>query len=665
MVESFIQCNFPRIKSAILRNFSLYSTCPEINITPNKGVFCLAGANGLGKSTFLTILNYSLTGIVINPEKKFNSVSEWFQSNKNFSDDFFSGRVDESDREAAEVELEIEVGSKCFKIIKGIFEPEELRMLEIYSATNSLDFDAAELMPQARFDEYKKRLIQSVGLQFFEQFVFLQYFVFTFDERRHLLFWDEKVLEQALYIVFGVDLSEANRADALRREEERADSLARNFSWQATEVRKKLNVILEALGETQDNEKNDEDIVEEYKKLVEINEQKQSTVERSEKELKDVELRLSELSAQQIALQAQYADEFSKSFQENLEIKKHALIAVSVRDSECGLCHSKGEIVVNNIKLATEGTCCPLCKSELKNSKEAKQPDFEKLKEIDEALFKVKTKIDELIMSKKRLSEKLRINREESLATMKKLQNFEQANQTTIEQFRLMKDKANNVTNDLIKAYRLQIEELTNKKNANYIKRNQKRDELEKLQIKLSERYYFAEETFLPLFRDLAFEFLGIDLNVKLENSSRKMTLVLEVKNKARRQQHQLSESQRFFVDIALRMALTKRLSSMDSNASLFIDTPEGSLDIAYEYRAGSMLAKFIKQGFNIIMTANINSSGLLKALAQECGHKKMTLCRMTTWTDLSEVQVEEEELFRSAYREIEEALGRGGKPSA
>jgi hypothetical protein len=37
-----------------------------------------------------------------------------------------------------------------------------------------------------------------------------------------------------------------------------------------------------------------------------------------------------------------------------------------------------------------------------------------------------------------------------------------------------------------------------------------------------------------------------------------------------------------------------------------------------------------------------------------------MTLTRMTTWTDLSDVQVREDALFTSAYTTIEKAL-RGG----
>ena len=71
------------------------------------------------------------------------------------------------------------------------------------------------------------------------------------------------------------------------------------------------------------------------------------------------------------------------------------------------------------------------------------------------------------------------------------------------------------------------------------------------------------------------------------------VSLVLQIKVK-RREIHQLSESQRFFVDIALRMAFAHFMSDPEGKASLFIDTPEGSLvHIAYENRAGNLGAVY------------------------------------------------------------------------
>jgi hypothetical protein len=132
--------------------------------------------------------------------------------------------------------------------------------------------------------------------------------------------------------------------------------------------------------------------------------------------------------------------------------------------------------------------------------------------------------------------------------------------------------------------------------------------------------------------------------------------LVLTIEGTERRALDQLSESQRYFVDIALRMALAEWAAS-ESSPTLYIDTPEGSLDIAYEARAGQMFGEFVTTGARVVMTANINTSRLLLRLAEICGESQMELVRMTSWTTLSDVQVESEELFDEAYSAIESAL--------
>ena len=152
-----------------------------------------------------------------------------------------------------------------------------------------------------------------------------------------------------------------------------------------------------------------------------------------------------------------------------------------------------------------------------------------------------------------------------------------------------------------------------------------------------------------------------MDMDIRMEYStsldSTGLQLIIEMQGIARRQTHQLSESQKFFLDIALRMALARYMSDPEAKACLFIDTPEGSLDIAYESRAGEMFARFVENGHDILMTANINSSQFLKKMATRCGKSKMTLHRMTSWAELSTVQQEEEQLFNEAYEAIENLL--------
>jgi hypothetical protein len=216
-----------------------------------------------------------------------------------------------------------------------------------------------------------------------------------------------------------------------------------------------------------------------------------------------------------------------------------------------------------------------------------------------------------------------------------------------------------------IKRYRSQIDDFLEKKRTQYERRNERRKELVVLQRGLIDSYDQAEAEFVPSFTDLARRFIGLDLDIRLETPQNLgVAVLLEVKSTARRQFHQLSESQRFFIDMALRMALIKYMSALDSKGSFYVDTPEGSLDIAYESRAGDMFARFVHDGFGIIMTANINTSRLLLSLAEKCGTQGMDLCRMTTWTELSDVQREEEHLFDEAFASIESAMATPKVPA-
>lgn len=208
-------------------------------------------------------------------------------------------------------------------------------------------------------------------------------------------------------------------------------------------------------------------------------------------------------------------------------------------------------------------------------------------------------------------------------------------------------------------AYRQQLTLLEQEKKDAFEKRESLKTQLQTLQRDLESQYLKVEESFVPRFAGLAQSFLGMPLSVQFDaRSTEEVRLVVTVRGTTRRQQQHLSESQRFFLDIALRMALTQHMSDPESQGGMFIDTPEGSLDIAYEKRAGDMLASFASSGHQIIMTANLNTSKLLLALAARCQRSGMQLCRMTDWGELSDVQQEEEYLFDEAFTSIERALG-------
>lgn len=81
----------------------------------------------------------------------------------------------------------------------------------------------------------------------------------------------------------------------------------------------------------------------------------------------------------------------------------------------------------------------------------------------------------------------------------------------------------------------------------------------------------------------------------------------------------QVSESQREFIDLSFRMALMQVASS--DGGSLVIDAPESSLDAVFVSRAAKVLTAFASQGENrLIVTSNLVDGDLIPTLLRRSG---------------------------------------------
>lgn len=647
----------PRIRKANLTDFSLYALQPEVAVEFPEGVFCLAGANGLGKSTFLLAVNYAVTGIVPEPGRPFRSVEEYYRHCQEFTSDFFSGRIDERDRETASVELQLDVGAYRYTLTRDMFNPTELRELSIVEIESGEPYvDTSQMSDGDKHSYYREEITKDVGLTSFEQLVFLQHFVLTFDERRHLLFWHERELEQTLYLAFGMDSAQAHQAENLRRQIDRAESRARNHNYQATRIRNEIKDIEKSVGTVDDDEDVDAALDEQHQELQQVCDELQSRADHLADQLSDATLRLSELSAEQAAVRSEYTQEFAKRIKSRSHLAHHPVVAGSLRDGKCRLCESGDSGVRAAIESRVTSAECPLCGSKV----EKKQQDskvIQKLKTLDKKLSALTVSIDDVIIRRDRLAGDSQVSHDELGDAKVRLREFEKKNEAQIAALQTS-GSAQSVPS-LLRDFRTQMDEFLKKKKEEYARRDKFKRELKPIQRTLQRQYGAVEDQFVPLFNGFAKSFLGIDLDLQLEmKGSVGIGLTVDLRGERRRFEHQLSESQRFFIDIALRMAIVQFMSRDGYPGCIYIDTPEGSLDIAYETTAGRMFARFVEDGFGLIMTANINSSSLLTALATECGGERMVLKRMTHWAELSEVQEQEEELFDTAYAEIEEALG-------
>lgn len=652
--------NFIKFQKIILRNFSLYKKngkVYEINEDINEGVYCLAGANGLGKTTFLNAINYGLTGIVLEPQREAFSPNEIVLSNKKYTERYFKGRLNAKDEDKAEIEIILKVNNKYFRLIRGFFEREELRLLEIFASNGNkkeLLFKSKNESPKQLNDHYQKTLSEEIGFVSFDYFIFYQLYILTFDENRRMIFWDDRASSNALAVAFNSNPKDAEKISDITRRMEKHESNGRNARWEATQANNKIKELKEKT-----KGKNNADIDKLEKEFKSLHKE----VEKNEKAFNNISIeydsmlkRQSHLNSEIMQFRIEHTKLFSRYSKPRSRLLENVNVQLSIKKQKCCLCDSGGSYIVESIERSIHKEKCPLCGTTINESDNVEQNKLLKLIQINDKKISSKNyELENLIREVDGKKNELERAEFEFAKSKEKLKEFTEDNSDIS-----FKGTGNQNIDSLVEQYQRQFVLADKKAKDEYEKRDKLKPEYEKLLKIVETAYKEAQTVFVPTFKKLAKSFIGLDLNIQPKRSDKTIKLVLELQGSARTESFQLSESQRFFLDIALRMTLAIFLSDKNNGATMLIDTPEGSLDIAYESRVGNMFAEYVTvYNQNLFMTANINASQLLLSLAEKCGKNKMTFRRMLEWTDPSEIQKEGEHLFKKVYDNIETALNK------
>ena len=323
----------PLLESISIDHFSLYEKKDSIKATFDKDVFCLIGANGLGKSTFISIINFALTGIVKKHDVNFASsgtMPQFYSQNKAFAYEYFNGRIDEEDRESSSVKLKFKIAQATFEITRNFFEVDALKYLKISSDKLNIEFDSesGDITGSDILSYYEKEFLKYSRIEQFDQFVFLQIFVLSFDESHALLVWDDKVLERVLHITFAVDPKQAQKADQLRKQISKFDSQARNKQYSITQVERLIKETEIAI-RNGTNDLEDDSVAEKYDDYIHaksrLNERKEYLLDES----KDTDVFIAEKSLAVADSRKEYEIIFSKI--EKTDINLHEIIDIQER----------------------------------------------------------------------------------------------------------------------------------------------------------------------------------------------------------------------------------------------------------------------------------------------------------------------------------------------
>lgn len=638
----------PRINRIVINHFSLYRSKQQIILNLADGVFCLAGANGLGKSTFISIVSYAMTGYVIKPSHQFksdNSIAAFVKKNAGFAYKYFEGRIDEEDRELANVSVEFELAGNSYKITRGFFDNSEL---EYFSRIGTDGLNTVK-DTEPLLEQYESYFVRDAGLASFDQYVFIQGFVLTFDESKKLLFWDSDSMNRVMHLFFSVDPQEAQQADMLRKEVKRYESYMRNIQWQISQSEKQLAVLSNKGMLSENDEKSIKDAVNKEKAIKELIDEKREAIASIEDNLKLVKTQIADCAIKRYAMKNEYDSSFSTLYKGKVEIEADGNILQQVKRIIVTLTDNENADVSALMEGLRSIIVCTI-----KDKKTEKKEDLlAKLKELDRQIVEIDTHSKELVNKENRFIAERQRERTELDALNSQLMSYQEDNSSLLKRASEIQQSMQ-LTSE-INSLKMSIEQKQKEKDEAEKKRDINQKLLGPLEKKMKGAFADVSNIFIPCFKNYAKSFIGMDIDIDLKDVGGISSMVINVNGSDRRERFQLSESQQYFLDIALRFALIEYTKSKD--AYMLIDTPEGSLDIAYESRAGQMFADFVSKGYSVIMTANINASHLLLRMAEMCGKKKMKIERMTDWTALSLVQQQEQDSIERAFDAIENKL--------
>lgn len=656
---AFPKISLPKITRVALSNFDLYSNEPNASAEIERPVFCLIGANGLGKSTFLNTINFAITGVIPDPGRKFQSAQDYLRNagRTDRADDYFSGRISEHARQIASVTIELAWATTTLVVTRDLFGGAGVTQLSIGDvASGAIDvLQSSDDRGGNLTEVYREYILKLTHLEDYAQFVFLIHFVATFDEGRHLLMWDDSALTNALYLAFGTDPVAAKAADKLQRDMDRESSRARNVRFSARHVSNRINQLAELLSDTEtDEHTTDAELQIQHEALISRQSDAEQRMSRKQSELRDADLKWTDLSASLTESQLEYRRLFSDRLALSSSVSHHPIIRATLSEDRCAIC---GTVHVSErVRSSIDKGECPLCDSTLSRSDDDTAA-ITALQNLDRKIGSIRDELATILDSRVRISDELEAAQASEEAAAEQLREFEEKEATGLS--RAMNGSDFSAIQQEIDKLEKERQDFLSQSKEHYKKRDELRKQLRTYEKKLKAQYEAGSERFVPRFRELAEEFIGLPVDVELVHrqgaNDSGFGLRMRMDDQTRAQPDTVSESQRFFIDIALRMALSEYTT--EGNATLLIDTPEGSLDIAYEARAGLMFSKFVAEGNHILMTANLRSSELVIRLAELQKSGGMQVVRMTDWTDLSEVQQTEEALFTKAYSAIGKAL--------
>jgi hypothetical protein len=580
-------------------NFSpIFSS--DASLTLKTGTNIILGGNGLGKTTLMQAIVYGLTGgsREIETEKSLRWDHRYFRS-----------RLGGTNARHAAVEVEFAFKNVVIGVRRGFAGP----------YVTALRLGVKHWNDNPKYGDFARALLRYGGYKSEEDFAFIVHRLLYLPESRKLLAWDTDAQTRLLMLI-NQDVAPEADFQSRRAQLKELDSKKRHIHVAVGKAQTQLSTLMEFDDEEQtaSDAGEDGDVSQTLAPTSAsglgdlVSNLHQVALERTkaDRELTVVTRSLSEVSGSIEELQQKVDNseaELVLTFISEQERESELALAKLLQFGVCPACgtHRK-ELHAAAIRYARDHLCT-LCGSEVPS-------------DSNDRLATLRSQMHERLSAQKQLEDAFRLatNRREEL------RRTEQDLQATINEIRFTQPVVT------LTEAELPVESLQGLKALKADLDSQESElaaQIEELSSELQREYSTFMRTAAERLSQVrshysayATEFLGLDCTLAEVGGGDRMLglmkFVPHFNGVERDSPESCSEAQRFFLDIAFRMALIDLATELTSHKATFLcETPENALDMSYVSNVVNMFLRFAKRGHNLLLTANIQLGGIAQQL--------------------------------------------------
>lgn len=647
----------PELLKIRIQNFSLYPNGLDYEYSFVKGVNLILGGNGMGKTTFVNIIKYSIIG---NYKKPFDYTRTYrgniIEKRLRYQDGYFKNRMDKriECEDIASVTIVFKIGDNEFCVKRDL---ENIILLEFSLNGNPIfgdiqeEFKYEDLSESAKLDtlqfKYEKAIELHSGLKF-DDLIFFVNEVLYFGEDHKTILWNDgnsgNDVQNELFNKYFNSPELDNKRQEAQRQAKYNDSLSRHKSEDIRAIRK----VLDKIAKQKTGKVNTEEEIVKIKDEINLLNIKLDELQKNREE-KEVNISLYQNKLNRLSIEI-HELEAEKDKAETFLMRKswgslHPLYDRFIKNIKinhvCPICNKNNEKLFEEVSINND--TCFSCKAVLLEiADDDLKSNFIKASETCVALHqeikKIQSDIKKLEDDNEKLDYKFREISSKKKQLLSKLRRAEYANSK--------KDQPNDQ-----QYFYDEIDKLGKEKNKYQQLAQKAVKEAEQYSQKIENQIRQSTEKFSSLFSGFARQFLGVSCELtydKFGEEEKRFYPVID--QQLRRHGEELSESQRFFVDHAFRMSI---LSFFYSKPTFYIvETPDSSLDISYEQNAANVFLKFLERPNSLIITSNLNNSTFLDHIVDSDTKTKVSIVGLPDIAKKSDIQS-----VNNSLREIYEAF--------